>query len=837
MLDPDLPAVVTTPMVDAGDVLDTEIVERMAFLLLPEDARARVALSGMGPEFIDPVLDTAGTPVDPEGLELALLVTSEDTYKKMSPMYRGLLVGLIEERLDGKTPRGLCFAPGTDPEIVEAFNQAMFGQIGLRFQPVSRWLGTTLTPGASNQGDPTTITYGFVPDGTLTEGLQPNPSTPPPVLPSDLRAFLDGIYGSQASWQPLFDGVFARWAELTGLSYVFEPNDDGSAIGSGAPGVAGVRADVRIAGVFLDGNSGVLAYNIFPQVGDMVFDTGDGFYSNTSGGSIRLRNVISHEHGHGIGIAHVCPADSTKLMEPFINLNFDGPQFDDILTAQRLYGDPLEPNDSITLATDLGDIGETPETLQLVSTDDNSDLDIYRIGVLSPRDVTITLRPIGPIYLEGPQDPQTGNCTPGTAFDASSASDLRLDLLNVSGVVLSSSDVNPAGASETITQTINSPGDYYIRVVPGSSNIIQRYELDYVSVPISPEVLISFPGGVPQTVSTQDPTTFEVRVDAVSDTVLPGSELLAYRYDGGFFVAVPLTGLGGGLYEATLPSAACGETSEFYIQASGALAGVTTSPSAGPNGPYTPIIVDPGQTQVFADDFETDRGWTTDSTALGSPFDGQWERGLPVGNNRGDPSIDADGTGRCYLTDNDPSDTNSDVDGGIVRLISPVFDLTSYARAVASFSVWFNTSVGDSPFEDVFDVDVSADGGANWTNAIRIGPGGGAVSGGWFTYEVELDGAELTDQVRFRFVASDQGGGSIVEAGVDAFLLVGQECEVQAVACIADFNNDTFVTVGDILDYLGAWSNSDLTADTNDDEVLTVGDILDFLSLWSAGCP
>ena len=38
---------------------------------------------------------------------------------------------------------------------------------------------------------------------------------------------------------------------------------------------------MRIGGVFIDGNSGVLAYNYFPDYGDMVLDTGDGnFYDN-----------------------------------------------------------------------------------------------------------------------------------------------------------------------------------------------------------------------------------------------------------------------------------------------------------------------------------------------------------------------------------------------------------------------------------------------------------------------------------------------------------------------------------------------------------------------------
>ena len=40
----------------------------------------------------------------------------------------------------------------------------------------------------------------------------------------------------------------------------------------------------------------------------------------SSGGTYRfLRNVVMHEHGHGLGFQHTCPANGTKLMEPFID--------------------------------------------------------------------------------------------------------------------------------------------------------------------------------------------------------------------------------------------------------------------------------------------------------------------------------------------------------------------------------------------------------------------------------------------------------------------------------------------------------------------------------------
>ena len=135
-----------------------------------------------------------------------------------------------------------------------------------------------------------------------------------------------------------------------------EPNDDAVDLFTSS-GVVNLRPDVRIGGRHIDGNSNILAFNYFPNNGDMVIDTNDSFYNDTSNNSLKFRNVLAHEHGHGIGIGHVCPVQQTKLMEPFVSTQFDGPQHDDIRAGQRLYGDRFEDNDTTGTATDLGVLG------------------------------------------------------------------------------------------------------------------------------------------------------------------------------------------------------------------------------------------------------------------------------------------------------------------------------------------------------------------------------------------------------------------------------------------------------------------------------------------------
>ena len=171
---------------------------------------------------------------------------------------------------------------------------------------------------------------------------------------------------------------------------------------------------------------------------------------------------------------------------------------------------------------------------------------------------------------------------------------------------------------------------------------------------------------------------------------------------------------------------------------------------------------------IFTDDFETDKGWTVDDSY--GLYDGSWERGIPVDDDRGDPSDDSDGSGNCYVTENE---REKDIDGGTTWLISPTFDLSDYQTVNCSFDVWYTNNYGSSANNDYFYVDVSDDDGGSWTTALTIGPDT-PMPEQWYSYIIVLeDYITLTDTVKIRFEASDLGYGSVVEAGVDAFSLTG----------------------------------------------------------------
>ena len=179
---------------------------------------------------------------------------------------------------------------------------------------------------------------------------------------------------------------------------------------------------------------------------------------------------------------------------------------------------------------------------------------------------------------------------------------------------------------------------------------------------------------------------------------------------------------------------------------------------------------------VAAFDFEAagSEGW-----GLGSPNDastGNWVRVDPNGTPAQPEDDHTDPPGvLCWVTGQGSVGGgvgDNDVDNGSTTLLSPVFDLSSGFLPKVRYWRWYSNDEGGDPNNDVFQVDLSNDGGSSWVSAEVVGPAGPETSGGWF--EVELDVAAIlapTSQMRLRFIASDLSSGSIVEAAVDDVLI------------------------------------------------------------------
>lgn len=671
----------------------------------------------------------------------------------------------------------LCFAPDTPQEVVSLFSLGE-DQALPRYNQTSRW-SVTASGSTGGVGDPITLTYSYPPDGTVIPFLA---AAGFPEGINDFNDWMNSLYGSPANWQPLFEQMFDRWSQLCGVTYLYEPNDDGVPMHQNA-GVLGVRGDLRIGGKFLDGNSGVLAYNNFPNDGDMVFDSFDSFYETTSSNSLRLRNVAAHEHGHGMGQLHVCPANATKLMEPFISTAYDGPRHDDVRNAQRHYGDPFEPNDFIGQTTDLGlipvggsvTLGTIPNptipTTTLLAIEGDGQSDFFQFTLSQSALVTIVATPVGLDYDDSNQ--VSGGCQSGNFTNSQNIANLAIWLYDSDATsLLATAAAAPLGSPESIVDVaLTAAGTYYVRIfesnTPAESQLY-LLQVDVEAIPFIP-LTVSVPDGPPSVVAPGAPTEFDVVIVANDEQLVPGSAQLRFRTDAGPFLSAPLASIGGNNYLATLPGVECGQTPQFYVEATGTISGVLTNPPDGASAPFS-AIVSTG-TDNLVDNFETEQGWVVS----GNASDGQWGRGVPINCDRGDPPADSDGSGQCRLTDNSAAQScNSDVDNGATILTTPPFDL-SFGGAV-SYDYWLNDiPSGPIGVEDHFRVEVATDvDGANWQIVREYT----TAQAAWRSDAIQV-GLEVAASatIRLRFSVTDNTPGDVIEAGLDNFRIAVNLCE------------------------------------------------------------
>ena len=373
----------------------------------------------------------------------------------------------------------------------------------------SRWQ-TTSAGSTGDAGDPITLTWSFIPDGTDVR----RPENTLLQDPSDLIADFDAAFGAgpggsdltQRPWFTFFEQSFDRLSELMGVTYLYEPNDNTQDHGVGS-GITGFRGDIRIGGIGMDGSGGTLAYNYFPSGGgDMALDTDDlaGFFTDSTNNYRVLRNTIMHEAGHGLGLEHSTSGNADFLMEAAINESFDGPQHDDLRGFHWLYGDALEKNgrnETAATATDLGalsvggslsigaggtgaSIGANETDFVSIANGDDDDYFAFTISEAVRLDAVMT--PRGASYNQG-----------AAAFDTTSTNDLFLTIYDTDGTTpLIEEAIGGPGVAETVTGfALDTAGTYYARVRSVDLSlglVVQFYQLDLSAVSLVPELLGDF---------------------------------------------------------------------------------------------------------------------------------------------------------------------------------------------------------------------------------------------------------------------------------------------------------------------------------------------------------
>ncbi len=350
---------------------------------------------------------------------------------------------------------------------------------------------------------------------------------------------------------------------------------------------------------------------------------------------------------------------------------------------------------------------------------------------------------------------------------------------------------------------------------------------------------ITCPAGVPALVPSGEPTDITVQILEGGEQYVPDSAMLHYRYDGGAYVATPLTPLGGELYRATLPAPACGDTPEFYFSAQGSESGVLYEPS---DAPATTFTANVGvYVLIMQDDFETDQGWTVENIDLTG---GAWERGVPIadpGDGYYAPLNDYDGSGQCYLTENA---LQADIDGGPTRLISPMIDLSATSNPVLQYARWWFNDDHDG---DPLDVEISNDGGENWTLIERVMETDPEAppTDEWVERTIFIsDYVTPTAQVMIRFGASDVPNNSKNEGGIDAIRLDDIYCGEVACSIRGDLTGDGTVDGADIQAFSDCHIGGDpgapgcICADIDESGAFEAADVSEFVTcLLDAVCP
>ncbi len=431
---------------------------------------------------------------------------------RRSPMLARAMIAAAESQAEQSGTAAKCFVENPTPEqLANILGQylALPPTIASGLQPRFRtttnvWTGAG-SQGSSAQATAASLTYSFPADG-VTWGDGSNG----PSAANDLRTRFTNAAGATPSGMGLGAGnedkglelirqALASWRRFGGLTYT-EVADDNSAFTQSITHVT-TRGDIRIGSNPQGTGSGVLAYNQFPNIAgqsagsDMTINS-DFFPVAQSAMGLAannyryLRDVVSHEHGHGLGYIHPVPCDSTKLMEPFIHTNTDGCLIDEFRGAGRNYGDRRSGNGSGATAFDWSNL-TTPVLKSVIelnlstngtSGPNGSSADWFKFTLGSSQTVTITAVPTGGSYTEGQQ---SSGCTGSTAtVNAAQAGNLNIELRNGTNgaTVLQTAAAAAAGATETLSAGTLAAGTYWVRVFDAGPNAsanqtVQLYDL------------------------------------------------------------------------------------------------------------------------------------------------------------------------------------------------------------------------------------------------------------------------------------------------------------------------------------------------------------------------
>jgi choice-of-anchor B domain-containing protein len=181
----------------------------------------------------------------------------------------------------------------------------------------------------------------------------------------------------------------------------------------------------------------------------------------------------------------------------------------------------------------------------------------------------------------------------------------------------------------------------------------------------------------------------------------------------------------------------------------------------------------PGTT-VFADDFETNLGWTVNPNGTDTATLGAWARGNPEDtNSSGLKQLGTTVNGVNDLSTGPAAGTSAganDLDGGTTSILSPAITLPSTGTLNVSLS-WYLGHGSNSSSADFFRVSIVHSGGT--TQLFNQAGAATDRDAAWTTGTWNIS-AFAGQSVRILIQAADASTASLVEAGVDDFKVTRQ---------------------------------------------------------------
>ncbi len=191
-------------------------------------------------------------------------------------------------------------------------------------------------------------------------------------------------------------------------------------------------------------------------------------------------------------------------------------------------------------------------------------------------------------------------------------------------------------------------------------------------------------------------------------------------------------------------------------------------PTPTPTPTATPL---PGET-VWEDDFESNKGWTTNPNGSDNASTGAWEWGNPAGTNvNGPKQLDETASGEFNLSTGplagETASGEHDLDSGVSSVRSP--DITIPA---GTFSLYFNYYLahGDNSSADDF-LTVQIVGSSTETVFQELGAADND-NGAWSFFGADIS-QFAGETVHVLISAADNGAPSLVEAAIDDVIIKG----------------------------------------------------------------